>query len=249
MRILATYNIKGGVGKTSSAATLAYLAARQGRRTLLWDLDPQGAATFMFRIEPKVKGGGRKLLTGSRSLESAIKGTDFEDLDLLPADFSYRKMDLALGGLKKPARRLAGLLQTLEGEYDDVFLDCAPSVSLLSESIFVAADALLVPTIPTTLSLRMLGRLERHLAKRRRFRRVRILPFFCMVDCRKKLHREITADTGGQPRFLAASIPYSSLVEKMAVHRAPVNSFAGWSAPARAYEQLWAEIEARVPGS
>ncbi len=247
MRVLALYNIKGGVGKTSSAANLAYLAAREGRRTLLWDLDPQGAATFMFRVKPKVKGGARKLLEGGRRLEAVIKGTDFEDLDLLPADFSYRKLDLALADMKKPARRLASLLQALDDEYDEVFLDCAPSISLLSESVFVAADALLVPTIPTTLSLRMLDRLERHLVKRRRFRRARILPFFCMVDCRKKLHREITAGVGVQPEFLQTSVPYSSLVEKMALNRAPVNRFASWSAPAKAYEQLWAEIRERVP--
>ncbi len=247
MRVLALYNIKGGVGKTSSAANLAYLAARAGRRTLLWDLDPQGAASFLFRIKAKVKGGGPKLLRGERSLEAAIKGTDFEGLDLLPADFSYRKLDLALGAIKKPARLLAGLLQTLDGEYEDVILDCAPSISLLSESVFVAADALLVPTIPTTLSLRMLERLERHLAKRKRFRRVELLPFFCMVDCRKKLHREVTAGAEARAELLRAAIPYSSLVEKMAVRRAPLNAFAGWSAPARAYERLWAEIAERVP--
>ncbi len=247
MRVLALYNIKGGVGKTSSAANLAYLAARSGRRTLLWDLDPQAAATYIFRIRAKVKGGGKRLLKGDREIESAIKGTDYEGLDLLPAEFSYRKMDVALGDMKKPARRIAWLLQTLEGEYDDVFLDCAPSISLLSESVFVASDALLVPTIPTTLSLRMLGRLDRHLAKHRRFRRVEVLPFFCMVDCRKKLHREITADSGSRQDLLATTIPYSSLVEKMAVRRAPVNSYAGWSAPAQAYERLWAEIDRRVP--
>ncbi len=247
MRVLALYNIKGGVGKTASAANLAYLAARGGRRTLLWDLDPQGAASYLFRIRAKVKGGGRKLLRGDRALDEAIKGTDFEALDLLPADFSYRKLDLALGTMKKPARRLAGLLQTLEPEYDDVILDCAPSISLLSESVFVASDALLVPTIPTTLSLRMLERLGRHLARRKRFRRAAVLPFFCMVDCRKKLHREVTAGAGADAEFLEAVIPYSSLVERMAVERAPLHAFASWSTPARAYERLWAEIEARVP--
>jgi len=56
MRILASYNIKGGVGKTATAVNLAYLAANAGMRTLVWDLDPQGAASFYFRIKPKVKG-------------------------------------------------------------------------------------------------------------------------------------------------------------------------------------------------
>src|ERR1700739_2707145 len=96
MQIYATYNIKGGVGKTTTAVNLAYLAAESGLRPVLWDLDPQGAASFMFRVKPKVKGGGRALISGQRTLDDAIKGTDFDNLDLIPADFTYRNMDLLL---------------------------------------------------------------------------------------------------------------------------------------------------------
>ena len=97
-RVLATYNIKGGVGKTSAAVNLAYLAARGGARTLLWDLDPQGGSTYLLRVKPKVRGGGRKLVRGKSAIDALIKGTDYDGLDLLPADFSYRHMDLALDG-------------------------------------------------------------------------------------------------------------------------------------------------------
>ena len=64
MKVVATYSIKGGVGKTSAAVNVAALAAREGLRTVLWDLDPQGAASFLFRVEPKVKGGAGKLFRG-----------------------------------------------------------------------------------------------------------------------------------------------------------------------------------------
>jgi cellulose biosynthesis protein BcsQ len=96
MRVVATYNIKGGVGKTSAAVNLGYLAARDGMRTLIWDLDPQGSATYLFRVKPKVKGGGKALVAGRRTLDEAIKETDFDRLDLMPADFSYRNLDLDL---------------------------------------------------------------------------------------------------------------------------------------------------------
>ena len=152
--VLATYNIKGGVGKTSTAVNLAYLAARDGFRTLLWDLDPQGASTYLFRIKPKVRGGGRKLVRGKTDISALIRGTDFERLELLPADFSYRHMDLALDGVKRPTQRLARVIAPLREEYDCIFLDCPPSISLVSESVFEAADALLVPLIPATLSSR-----------------------------------------------------------------------------------------------
>src|SRR3954454_20652644 len=101
MKVMATYNIKGGVGKTSAAVNLAALAAADGFRTLLWDLDPQAAATFLFRIKPKVRGGAAKLVRGQSEVGDLLKGTDIEGLDLLPADFSYRHMDLELDGTKR----------------------------------------------------------------------------------------------------------------------------------------------------
>jgi len=134
MTILATYNIKGGVGKTAAAVNLAYLAAQAGARTLIWDLDPQGAATFYFRVKPKVKGGGKGLVNKSRPAGDLIKGTDYPQLDLLPADFSYRHLDIHLDEMRKPTRALHKILKPLRDEYDYVFLDCPPSISLVSEA-------------------------------------------------------------------------------------------------------------------
>lgn len=242
MKVFATYNIKGGVGKTASAVNLAYLSALEGARTLVWDLDPQGAATFYFRIKPKVKGGSKKLVKGRRSLESTIRGTDFESLDLLPADFSYRHMDIDLERTKRPTRQLAHLLLPLARQYDHLFLDCPPSISLVSEGVFVATDILLVPTIPTTLSLRTLKQLHRHLEDRTPGR-PHVLPFFCMVDRRKALHRQVTAAaTNPESPILKTEIPYSSVVEQMGIRRAPLASFAPGSGAARAYQTLWTEI-------
>jgi chromosome partitioning protein len=245
MKIYATYNIKGGVGKTSTAVNLAYLAARDGYRVLLWDLDPQGAATFLFRVRPRVKGGGKALIQGTRSLDGAIKGTDFDHLDLLPADFTYRNLDLLLDAARKPARKLGRLLAPLRAEYDVVFLDCPPSISLLSESVLHAADILLVPLIPTTLSVRTLDQLTEFIAD---FdgQRPDILAFFSMIDRRKSMHKEIAATLPGQRSDVAATaIPALSLIEQMSVRRAPVTAFAPRSAAARSYAELWAEARER----
>jgi chromosome partitioning protein len=245
MKIYATYNIKGGVGKTSTAVNLAYLAARDGYRVLLWDLDPQGAATFLFRVRPRVKGGGKALIRGTRSLDGAIKGTDFDHLDLLPADFTYRNLDLLLDAARKPARKLGRLLAPLRAEYDVVFLDCPPSISLLSESVLHAADILLVPLIPTTLSVRTLDQLTEFIAD---FdgQRPDILAFFSMIDRRKSMHKEIAATLPGQRSDVAATaIPALSLIEQMSVRRAPVTAFAPRSAAARSYAELWAEARER----
>jgi chromosome partitioning protein len=243
MKIFATYNIKGGVGKTTAAVNLAHLSAVDGSRTLLWDLDPQGAASFLFRVKPRVKGGGKALIRGTRTLDDAIKGTDFDHLDLLPADFTYRNMDLLLDGTDtKPTRKLGRLLKPLAAEYDHVFLDCPPSISLVSENVMHAADVLLVPLIPTTLSVRTLDQLTEFVAGFNG-RRPDVRAFFSMVDRRKKLHQEIIGTLQSErPGVAATPIPALSMIERMSVERAPVTAFAPNSAAARAFRALWSEL-------
>jgi chromosome partitioning protein len=244
MKVIATYNIKGGVGKTTAAVNLSYLAAQDGLRTLLWDLDPQAAATYMFRVRARVKGGGQALIRGTRALDRAIKGTDFDRLDLLPGDFTYRSMDLLLDGGKHPARRLSRLLSPLAGHYDLVVLDCPPSISLVSENVLHAAGLILVPLIPTTLSLRTLDQLTDFVAS---FDgpRPEVLAFFSMVDRRKRLHREIAERLPTQRADVAAAaIPALAVIERMAVERAPVPAFAPRSQAARSYQDLWGEVGA-----
>lgn len=246
MKVIAIYNIKGGVGKTATAVNLSYLASLDGASTLVWDLDPQGAASYYFRIRARVKGGGQKLVEGKRGLEDAIKGTDYESLDLLPADFSYRDMDFFVELTKKPGHHLSKLLKPLSEEYDYVFLDCPPSISSASESVFDAADVLLVPTIPTTLSLRTYKQIKKFF-KQEHYDSMKILPFFAMVDMRKQMHRLIVEyPPSFMPGLLDSYIPYASEVERMGVKRAPLGDFAAHSRAANCYKSMWEEIKSQL---
>lgn len=246
-RVIALYNLKGGVGKTSAAVNLAWIAADSGARVLLWDLDPQAATTFLLRIKPKVKGGARKLVRGRGNPAALLKGTDHERLDLLPADFSYRNMDLALDQTKRPTRRLKRVLAPLAGDYDYVFLDCAPAISLASESVFAAADVLLVPLIPTPLSLRSFEQLRSFVADEVP-KPPRILAFFSMADGRKRLHQDVMAQLVDRNDgvVLEALIPAASDVELMAVQRRVVVAFAPRGRAARAYGELWEQLRERL---
>lgn len=245
MQLLAVYNLKGGVGKTATAVNLAYLSARDGYRTLLWDLDPQGAASFYFRIKPRIDGKLRHLIRGKITPEALVKGTDFERLDLLPADFSYRHMDLVLNETGKPERRLGRLLRPLAPQYDHLVLDCPPGISLVSESIFGVAGLLLVPLLPTPLSLRTFTQLRQYL-KHQPFPDLSVLAFFTMVDRRKRLHREVCTAFLDRDDFLKTTIPYASVVERMGVEQAPLPHYAPRTEAAQAYEALWAELRGRL---
>jgi chromosome partitioning protein len=140
VKVLALYSIKGGVGKTTAAVNLSAEAARCGARVLLWDLDPQGAATFAFRIQQGFKGGAGRLVTKRGELARHVRETDVPGVHLVPADFSLRNLDLELDGAKHSTDRLRRLLAAQEDRYDVAILDCPPGISLSSEAVFVAAD-------------------------------------------------------------------------------------------------------------
>lgn len=239
MRVLATYGIKGGVGKTSTAVNLAALAAASGRRTLVWDLDPQGAAGFLLGVKPKTKDSSARLLRGKRDLDDAVRATGVSGLSLLPADVTAREADRHLEQAKKPTRQLERLLEQVSDDYDLALLDCPPSLSLLSEAVFAAADLLLVPLLPAPLSLRTFDQLQGFLAEQPG-RSPAVRGMFSMVDGRKRLHTELLADRPAD--VLDAVVPMASTVERMGVTRRPVVLSEPTGRAALAYRAVWDEL-------
>lgn len=243
MTILAFYSIKGGVGKTSTCVNLAYLAAAEGAAVLLCDLDPQGSASFYFRVAPGKKDDSRHLLKGGRRILRAIKGSDFERLDLLPADISFRQLDIQLSDMKRSRKRLRELLKPLARSYDYIFLDCPPSITLISENVFRAADFIWVPLIPTVLSLHSFAKLT-DFFDAHGLDAGRLALFFSMVEQRKRMHRELQrAPLLQDRRVLAATIPYLSEIEQMGLYRQPLPHRHPHCQAAEAYRRLWREMK------
>lgn len=242
MRVIAVWSIKGGVGKTTTAVALAALAAEDGQRTLLWDLDPQGAVSHWFRVAPRGRRAPRKLVRKGTPLAELALGSDLPNLDIVPADLSHRTIESELARRGRPTRRLALKLAPLADVYDWVFLDCAPSVTLVSEAVLAAADAVLVPVVPSSLSLRTLEQM-RQFRSEAGAEEVPLLPFLAMVDRRRRLHRDNAEALAGTGEFLKPVIPMASAVERAAESFTPVTLATPRSAAADAYAALWCELQ------
>lgn len=242
MKIYSIYNIKGGVGKTTISVNMAYLSAAEGNRSLIWDLDPQGGTSYYMCVKASVKGGAEGLMHKKSKVAQQLRMTGYPNLDLLPADISYRNLDHILAKRSKPLLGLQQLIKPLKKQYDHVFIDCPPGLSLVTENVFQMTDVLLVPLIPTPLSLRAYNRLVRFLVKRRT-KKLKVLPFFNMVNPEKPIHRVVTKNvTEKHPIFLKSRVPESTLIEAMGVKRSPMFTYARESKEASALRALWSEI-------
>jgi cellulose biosynthesis protein BcsQ len=243
MTTLAIYSNKGGVGKTAAAVNLSYLAAQTGAKTLICDLDPQSSATYYFRIKPKLKIGAKGFIKGGKKVYQSVKGTDYENLDLLPADFSLRNLDVSFDKLKRSKKRLRKIINPFKDQYDIIILDCPVSISILADNIFNAVDYALVPMIPTTLCVRTYKQLLTF-CKKNEYDVGRIYSFFSMVDRHKKMHRELMGTVSRAFNgVLQSFIPYLAQIEKMGIHREPVAVTAPGSVASKSYQNLWDKIQ------
>ncbi|TAH08175.1 MAG: ParA family protein [Sphingobacteriia bacterium] len=242
MVTIALYNLKGGVGKTASAINLAFLAAKAGYKTLVWDLDPQGSASFYLGTSSAAKNEAKKILNNEMELADAIQHTSYNHLDIIPADLSARHADILLNDMKQSKKRIAAILSTVKKEYDLVFLDCPPGISVLHDAVFTGVDWVLMPNIPTTLSIRSYESVLNYF-KENNLDISKLKCFFSMVDHRKNMHHEVINDFYKDKVFLKNYIPYLSDVEKMGVNEAPLETFAASSYAAQCYRDLWKEIK------
>lgn len=235
--IVAVYSAKGGVGKTTLAVNLAWASAvLSSRRTLLWDLDAQGAASYILGQQPgalSAKAG----ITRDADVSKLIRPSNHAGIDILPADESLRTLDYALHDLGK-RKRLARITAGLCRDYDRIIIDCPPGLTDTSDQIMRAADLVVVPVIPSALSRRSLDLIKDYVG-RKKGPKVTLAPVFSMVDRRRALHQAELERHSGWP-----AIPMASAYEKMSEERKPIGAMLPRSSPpVEAIAQVWRRIE------
>ena len=241
MTVIALAGVKGGVGKTATAVNLAVLAARTDAPALLWDLDPQGAAGFCLAQDAALQRKPARLLSGRAGLSTEAVATPYPGLDLVPSRLGMRHLERLLG----PAdRKRAGIRRALRGvrhSYRWVVLDCSSGAGRLLEHVLRAADLVLAPVVPSPLAIRGYEELL-VLAAKTGAAHARIVPFFSMVEDRKRLHRQAMAELRQRDaRFLNTAIPYRADIERMGETRKPIVAHRPSSPGTAAYQALWQE--------
>ena len=237
---IAVYSLKGGVGKTTFAINLAWAsAAISKRKTLLWDLDPQAASSWLISADATGRDAATAIFSKDIDIQSLIRPSTVPGIDLIAADTSLRGLDRLFFDLGKK-KRLAKLIEGLGQDYDRIILDCPPGLTETSEQVLRAADLVVVPVIPSPLSQRALGEVARYLMQRGGGH-APMLPVYSMVDRRRGLHR---AALDSQPDWPV--VPMASAIEQMTVKRKPLGAFAPTSAAAAAFAGLWTGIERRL---
>ena len=245
---VALLGVKGGVGKTTTAVNLAALAATGGLRTLVWDLDPQGAASFALGFDKKGRSATRHLTSKRPDLTDAVFRTTTPGLDLIPADVSLRTLDLALAQRRRPRKKIGDALASVDELYDAVFIDCPPGITLANESAMRATHVYLSPIMPSSLATRAFEQLVTYVEETPKAAG-QLFGFLSMVDRRKRAHRELLASLPNRnSRILRTSIPTSAAIENSPRNREPFVSGRRASPAAIVYRNLWTEVQTRALG-
>ena len=251
MKIITLYNIKGGVGKTTTTVNLACLLAKQGLSVLLWDLDPQGGSSFFFKQENRNDHTHERLFDRYITIYDVIQHTETYQIDIISNDskFSDQFMNkaariTALNFINKDLINIT--LAEVADDYDVCIIDCSPGRFQLHQNIFHAADLLLIPNIPAPLSVycnnMLVAELQQTLPAK-----TSILSFYNMVQAHKTLHKFYLNNRDESMDYILNSyIPFYTEIENISLSKESIFHQLKEFKTNVYYEKLWLEICSRM---
>jgi len=249
-RVVTFVNQKGGVGKTTTAVSLAVALGRHGQRVLLIDLDPQANATSAAGVDGAGLPGVYDTLLDETPAEACVVAVPEEQISLIPASAALAGAEVELVPVMARERRLASAIQPLRDRFDWIFVDCPPSLGLLTVNALAASDSVIIPVQCEYMALEGLGRLQEtlELVRRNLNANLRVLGVvLTMFDPRTRLSQQVVDDVRSHfAETFTTIIPRAVRLSEAPSHGQSIFRYEPAGRAAAAYDALAVELLERV---
>ncbi|MBR3324352.1 ParA family protein [Candidatus Saccharibacteria bacterium] len=254
-KVICVTNQKGGVGKTTTAVNMCYYLAKDKKKTLLVDFDPQGNATSGLGLDKNDKNSlgitMTEVLLNTASMDQCIRPTRYKNYDLAPATPELANAEVEIASLNKKFVRLRDAINEVRDNYDFVVIDLPPSLSLLTVNGMIAADYLLLPVQTEFYALEGVAQLleTMKLVKKQANPHLKLLGVLAtMYDKRTSLSTQVLAEIKKYFKDLTfkTTIPRNVRIAEAPSHGAPVGDYDKFCRGAKAYKEFSREVEKRA---